>query len=316
MRAVRVIDGRPMLIDAPEPEGDGVIVDIVASSICGSDLHLIDTGIAEGRILGHEFAGRAPDGTAVAVEPIGWCGSCANCESGSWNHCTGAMTAYGVFADGGMAERINVPAACLVPLAPGVDLRSASLVEPLAVAVHGVRRARTASSDRVAIVGAGPIGLALVAALRSEGIVADVTARHAHQRAAVERLGGAVVGPDADPAAYDVVFDAVGSTESLAASIDAASTEGRVGLVGSLWGPTQIDMGVCMKEVEIIPSMMYGRSAAGRDFERAAQVLAGEPAIADALITHRFPLDAAPEAFAVARDRAAGSIKVVFEPGD
>jgi threonine dehydrogenase-like Zn-dependent dehydrogenase len=314
MRAVRVIDGLPTFVDAPEPEGGGVVVDIVASSICGSDLHLIDGGIAEGRILGHEFAGRAPDGTAVAVEPLGWCGSCANCEAGSWNHCTGGVTAYGVFADGGMAERIVVPEASLVPLAAGIDPSTASLVEPLAVAVHGVRRARTAPTDRVAVIGAGPIGLAIAAVCKAEGIVADVAARHDHQRAAVERLGGSVLMDD--PGSYDVVFDAVGSSESLAASIGAARTEGRVGLVGSLWGPTQIDMGVCMKEVEIIPSMMYGRSVLGRDFERAVEVLAGEPAIADTLITHRFPLDAAPEAFAVARDRAAGAIKVVFEPAD
>ncbi len=314
MRAVRVVDGRPTLVDAPEPEGDGVLVDVVAASICGSDLHLIDDGIAEGRILGHEFAGRAPDGTAVAVEPIGWCGSCANCEAGSWNHCTGEMAAYGVFADGGMAERIVVPEASLVPLAAGIDPSTASLVEPLAVAVHGVRRARAFPTDRVAVIGAGPIGLAIVAACKAEGIVADVAARHDHQRAAVERLGGSATMDDAG--SYDVVFDAVGTSESLAASIGAARTEGRVGLVGSLWGPTQIDMRVCLKEVEIIPSMLYRRSALGRDFERAVEVLAAEPAFADTLITHRFPLDAAPEAFAVARDRAAGAIKVVMEPAD
>ena len=316
MKAIRVLDGRPTLVDAPEPAGDGtvvdpVLVDIAAASICGSDLHLIESGIAEGRVLGHEFAGTAPDGTPVAVEPLGWCGACLQCEAGHWNHCSGDFTAYGVFADGGMAERLMVPATSLVPLPPGLDPSIASVAEPLAVAVHGARRVRLSSADRVAVVGAGPIGLALVAVCRAGGVGVDVEARHDHQRAAVERLGGSV-GTDG---AYDVVFDAVGSESSLAASVALAGPLGRIGLVGSLWEPARVDMGLCMKEVEIVPSMMYARSAAGRDFERAVGVLAAAPVIADVMITHRFPLDAVDEAFATAADRAAGAIKVVFEPG-
>lgn len=308
MRAVRIVDGAPAPVDAPEPEGEGVLVEIVSASICGSDLHLIDAGMVEGRILGHEFAGRTPDGTAVAVEPVGRCGTCTSCAAGSFNHCTGGAVAYGIFADGGMAERIVVPEESLVPLPAGVDLASASLVEPLAVAVHGVHRART--TGRVAIIGAGPIGLALVAACVADGVVPSVEARHDHQRAAAERLGGSVgLG-----GRYDVVFDAVGSTESLAAAVAAAATEGRVGLVGSLWGPTQIDMNVCLREVEIIPALMYCDGAAGRDFDRAAELLADSPEIADTLITHRYPLDGASEAFAAARDRGNGAIKVVFDP--
>ena len=71
---------------------------------------------------------------------------------------------------------------------------------------------------------------------------------------------------------------------------------------------------LCMKEVRLIPSMMYGHDATSRDFDVAARLLATRPEIASTLITHRFPLDAVAEAFAVARDRAAGSIKVVLEP--
>ncbi|MEZ5380762.1 MAG: alcohol dehydrogenase catalytic domain-containing protein [Microthrixaceae bacterium] len=308
MKAVRIVDGAATLVDAPAPTGEGVLVDVVSASICGSDLHLIDGGLAEGRILGHEVAGRTPDGTAVVVEPIGRCGHCRNCLGGLGNHCD-SLVAYGIFADGGMAEQLLVPAECIHPLPSGVDVATASVVEPLAVAVHGLHRARAASGDRVAIVGAGPVGLALAAACRAEGIGVEVEARHDHQRAAVERLGGAVGLSDN----YDVVFDAVGTSGSLAASIGACRPEGRVGLVGSLWEPATIDVGLCISEVEIIPSMMYCNRGGESDFRWAAQMLAAEPSIAATMLTHRFPLDGAEDAFEAARDRSGGTIKAAFD---
>ena len=310
MKAIRVIDGSPTLVDAPPPADGDVMVDIVAASICGSDLHMIDGGMAEGRVLGHEFAGITPDGTSVAVEPIVSCGHCVQCVSGSRNHCHEGASGFGIFLDGGMAERISVPAEALVALPSGLSIHDASLVEPLAVAVHAVRRARVGGGDRVAVVGAGPIGLAVAAVCVVNGVGVHIEARHPHQQAAAERIG-ATVGTDGK---YDVVFDAVASTESIAQSIRLARVGGRVGLVGTIWSPASLDMAACLKEVEIIPSMMYGRTAVGRDVDSAAAILARNPAIAEVMITQRFPLDAAAEAFDAARSRSDGTIKVVFEP--
>jgi len=197
-----------------------------------------------------------------------------------------------------------------VALPSGLDLPNASLVEPIAVAVHAVRRARVVAGDRVAVVGVGPIGLSVVAVCRANGIEVDVQARHEHQKMAAERLG-ANVGTDGR---YDVVFDAAATTESLADSIRLAKVEGRIGLVGTIWTTAELSMAVCMKEVEIIPSMMYGRTATGRDVDAAASILARSPQIADVMITHRFPLDAAADGFGAARSRGEGAIKVVFEP--
>lgn len=69
MKAVQIIDGKPTFVNLLEPSGDGVKVKVVSASICGTDMHLIPMGIVEGRVLGHEFAGYTPDGTAVAIEP-------------------------------------------------------------------------------------------------------------------------------------------------------------------------------------------------------------------------------------------------------
>ena len=77
MKAVRIEEGRPRLVDIEQPQGDGVLVKVGAVSICGSDLHMIEHDLVEGAVLGHEFAGTTPDGSPVAVEPFFGCGGCS-----------------------------------------------------------------------------------------------------------------------------------------------------------------------------------------------------------------------------------------------
>ncbi len=309
MKAIRIVDGKPGLVNAPAPAGEGVLVDIVASSICGSDLHMLDLGLLDQRIPGHEFAGFTPDGTAVAVEPTLGCGSCAACGEGYNSHCVKGFQLLGLVADGGMAEQIRVPAANLVPLPTGLDVRLASLVEPLAVALHGLDRARVREGERVLVIGGGPVGLAVVAGLAGRGLACDISVRYEHQRAAAVSLGAAPGATDG----YDVVIDAVGTEGSLREAVQRLRPMGRIGLVGSFWEPTALDGLFCLKEIELLPSNTYVCKSPHRNFEEAGRLLDARPSIADALVTHRFPLDAVSEAFATARDRSAGAIKVVFD---
>ena len=95
----------------------------------------------------------------------------------------------GIGADGGMAEELVVPEGCLVALAPGVSTADACLVEPLAVAVHGLRLAQLEPTTRVAVIGGGTIGLCAVAAATHAGAQVGLRARHDVQLAAGERLG-------------------------------------------------------------------------------------------------------------------------------
>ena len=311
MKAIRISEKVPEFVDIDPvtdvPPGH-VRVKVVSSSICGSDLHLIDMGFAEGQVLGHEFAGLTPDGTAVAVEPVANCGTCDPCGDGLRMMCTGS-TLYGVTSNGAMAEEIVVPTSALVELPAGVDIANASLVEPLAVATHAVRRANIQSGERVLVVGAGPIGLATVAVLTGMGIASSCAARHPHQQAAAESLGASL---EVDRG-YDVVIDAAATTGSIAESIRALRVRGRLVVVGTFWDPVQVDVGILMKEIDLYSSMAYGGTAPDRDFDHAARLLAENPAIASALVTHRFPLEAAAEAFATAADRSSGTIKVVFD---
>ncbi|MGB1504487.1 MAG: zinc-dependent alcohol dehydrogenase [Acidimicrobiales bacterium] len=309
MKAIRVIDGTPTLVEETESNGDGVRIRIHTSSICGSDLHLLGLGIAEGMVLGHEFCGTTPDGTAVAVEPILGCGTCASCRSGHLPTCESGPTFLGIAVPGGMAESIVVPPETLVALPTGIPLSAGSLVEPLAVAHHGLDRARVRPEDRVLVIGAGPIGLATVAMLRDRGIACDISARHPHQQHAAEALGASLV----VDGTYDVVMDCVATTTSLAEAMAHVVARGRVGLVGTLWDPAALSVTACVKEIELLPAMAYRCRVPERNFSAAATALATRPDIEAALITHRFPLDGCEEAFETAADRASGAIKVAFE---
>jgi len=301
-------------VEVPEPAGDGVRVKIAAAGVCGSDLHLVEL-MPLAATLGHEFAGTLADGRLVAVEPYAPCRACADCLDGRPYHCQRGLQTLGLDRDGGMAEWCLVPESSVVLLPTGLDPAASALVEPVAVAVHAVRLAGDVSGMSTAVIGGGTIGLCALAALQAAGAASvDVVVRHNHQREATERLGGRA--DQSTGATWDVVVDAAGTEASLAQAIRMVRPGGRVVLAGTYWQGTvplpAIEL--CMKEVRLIPSMMYGHDATSRDFDVAARLLVTRPEIAATLITHRFPLDAVAEAFAVARDRAAGSIKVILEP--
>jgi 2-desacetyl-2-hydroxyethyl bacteriochlorophyllide A dehydrogenase len=311
MRAVRSAEGRVDVVDLPVSEGEGVSVRIRSAGICGSDLHMLDIGMPLPFTLGHEMAGELADGTLVAVEPLASCGHCDLCEDDDYNLCReGMSTIMGVGRDGGMADEIRVPPRCLVPLASGISVADGCLVEPLSVAVHGMRRARISPGKSVAVIGGGTIGLCAVAAARAGGARVALEARHDAQRRAGERLGA---GPATGE--YDLVVDSAGTTSALERAVELCRPGGAMLLLGTYWhGMEMPGVPLCMKEIRVIPSNMYSREGMVRDFDVAASILAAKPEIADAIITHRFSLDEAAAAFAMARDRSAGAIKVVLEP--
>jgi len=299
------------VVDLEEPPGAGEVLDMRATSICGSDLSYIRFGSRF--ILGHELAGVREDGTAVVVEAIYGCLECDECARGAYNLCaTHGQRALGMTADGGMAEQFRAPAVRLVDLPPGLDVRDAALVEPASVSWHALRLAGTGPGVRVAVVGAGALGLLAIAGARRLG-AAEVTleARHPHQKEAGERLG-ARIGPEG---LYDVVVEAAGTPASLARCGELVAPGGTIVVLGVHFGPVQLDwMPLFHREARLIPSLGYCAHQGGREMSDAALMLADDPEIARTLITHRFPIEDAVEAFRVASDKAAGAIRVVIEP--
>ena len=310
MRAVRHTEAGIQVVDAAEPAGSGPIVHVRAASICGSDLHMLAMGPLP-FTLGHEFAGLLDDGTPVAIDPTAPCRTCDACTAGHEHLCrTGAARVLGIGSDGGLAEAVGIDGHRTVPLPDGLSVTHACLVEPLGVATHGVRIAGLIGGERVAVVGAGAIGLAALAA--SEPLASEVglVARHDTQRTAGERLGAGSVSGE-----YDVVFEAAGTESALATAAELCRPAGTIVLLSTQWEPVAIPgFTAGMKELRFHWSYTYAPYDGGHDLDDAAALLAHNPEIADTLITHRFPLEDAAEAFRVAADRGSGAIKVAIEP--
>lgn len=312
MRGVRADNGVISVVDEPAPTGDGVVMRVAESGICGSDLHMIASGTAR-TVIGHEFGGWL-DGRLVAVRPTGACNSCDPCRRGFPNACRDTWTtAYGIARNGGLADEVSVDPARTYPMPEGARPVDAALVEPLAVSVHGVRRARVSPGARALVVGAGSIGLLTVPALRNAGIEVDIVSRHSHQSAAAEALGARVVDRPAD-SSYPWVFDAVCTQQTLDASVAAAEPGGTVVEFGMFWEPTALTNAWMFKEVVLVPAMAYSHHHDHDDFRAAAALVGNNPMIADALVTHTFALDEAAKAFRTAADRSSGSIKVHLVP--
>ena len=310
MKAVSYSDGKVFTSNIDTPSGEGVLVDVVSAGICGSDLHLLNAGAHSPHVAGHEIAGLTPNGTPVAIEPIISCHECPSCVDGDYHLCKVDFKGIGMSTNGGMAEKILVPEDCLISLDKKVPVKDACLVEPLAVALHGLIRTNTKSNHKVAVIGGGTIGMCSIAAAKYIGCEVDLFAKYDHQKEAGNKLGAGIV-----DGLYDRVLDCVGTNETLDLSARTAKPGSWIVLLGiPLSGINLPGMKIIMNEIKIFPSIMYGSTAGIKDFEVAAKLISTMPRIGDTVITHRFPLDEAEEAFKVAQDKSSNSIKVVFDP--
>lgn len=309
MKAVRGSEGAPRLVEVSEAPGQGELISMRAVGICASDLMYLAAGTQ--RILGHELAGVRADGTAVSVEGLFGCGECGYCQDGRNNLCAqAAKKALGIMQDGGMVEQFRVPSNKLIALPPGLDVSNAALVEPASVAWHGVRLGGTAPDKRVAVVGGGSIGQLAAASAQAQhaGEVA-LEARYRHQHEIRDRLS--VSEPQGS---YDVVIEAAGSASSIQRCVELVRPGGTIVILGVTFGPLEVPYPLLLtKEITLIASLGYCGHAGQPEMCLAAEMLASRPEIADALITHRLPLEEAEEAFRLAADRSSGAVKVVVE---
>src|SRR5437762_2293592 len=173
--------GRLVVEDVPRPTpapGE-VVVRVRNCGICGSDLHWYhDQMMIPSVCPGHEIAGEVADvgdgvtalepGDPVALEGIASCGACRYCLAGDYQRCL-AIGFVGLTIPGGFAEYVSAPARHCFRVPAGVDWATAALSEPLGVAVHGVRLSGLEIGQRVAVLGAGTIGLAAGVAARAGG---------------------------------------------------------------------------------------------------------------------------------------------------
>jgi L-iditol 2-dehydrogenase len=338
MRAlVFVRPGEMTVMERPDrrPRRGEVLISVRASGICGSDVHgyLGLTGRRRpGVVMGHEAAGEVleigPDVTGVAVgdrvvlRSILPCGRCQPCEQGQPNVCEDRQ-GLGMQFDGAYAERMVVPAALAVRLPDGLPYERAALVEPLSVALHAVAITPLETGDSVVIVGAGPIGLLTLLAVRLHGSrLVAITDRQPH-RLAVARAIGADLAIDvgvSDPAeaireasngrGADVVFEAVGITATVAQSLAVVRTGGNVTWIGNAAPTVELPM----QDMVTRELTLRGSYAFAGEFDEAIDLLATGRIDVQPLIELTASLDDAPDIFRRLGDGTLDAIKVVLVP--
>jgi threonine dehydrogenase-like Zn-dependent dehydrogenase len=207
-------------IDEPHQGPDEVLIRVAAAGICGSELHGIGTpGFrTPPLVMGHEFAGTTVDGRRVVVNPVLGCGSCQRCEAGGPNLCFDRKL-VGVHRPGGFAEWVSVPQNRVFDLPVAIEWSAAAVVEPLANGLHAWALSQAGPTARVAILGAGMIGLACLHAAQRHGATGVVVADPVPQRLALAARLGAEVTTSALDGEYDVIIDAAGVPEARAAAV-------------------------------------------------------------------------------------------------
>ena len=324
--------------DRPEPTArpGWVVVRVESASLCGTDAHQyegrIDTPFP--RVPGHDFAGRVDSvgegveaslvGSPVAVKPSLPCGECADCVAGRLADCPGKRL-MGLWSDGCMAEKVEVPRINLVPRPEGVESWQASLLEPLAVGLNTVDRLRLVLGETVLVLGQGPIGLALtrLCALSGAGRLIVTDAREAPF--AVSRRYGATdcvnvaetdvrqaVADLTGGAGADVVIETSGFPASSAAVLDVVRKEGRIAHIG--WANDLPPLPVIPIMAKTLTVFGVGGNGGRGQYERSLELVRSGRVDLGPLVTHTFGLEQAATAFQTASSKADGAIKVLVEP--
>ncbi len=328
-------------IELAEPGPGEVLIDIEACGICGSDLHMLaGDGVPVGHTPGHEMCGRVrrlgpnvdgiAEGARVVVEPTIGCGHCSDCASGNPQRCRD-LEIYGVHKAGGLAEKMLVRADCLHRVDDALAPEVASLAEPFAVAVHGLRRAGIQRGERVLVQGAGTIGLVTTLVATAMGAEVWQSARYEHQGRRARALGATVIlrEDEADARSlaklarqtdFDVVAETVGGHASTLSEASYAVRPGGTILVLGMFleSPKIEPLSLLMKEATMVWSNCYakspGRRKADDDFAYAVRLLEEHREAAASLATHRFKLSEVDAAFAAAADRREGTVKISIVP--
>lgn len=336
MKAVRLYAAGDLRVEdiasPPAPRAGEVRVTVTAAGICGSDLHNFRTGAWISRspsVAGHEFAGRVAAigegvaglvvGDAVVADSRVTCGSCAACRGGRPNVCE-KLGFVGEVCEGGFAEEVVLPAGLLLKAPANVDAAALAMAEPLAVALHAVKRLAVQAGSPVLIAGCGPIGglAALILSERHDGplLVADRIADRARRVAEVtgarivdltaEAVGNALAGRP-----LLAVLDATGHPGVIGTLLDVISAGGTLALVGIGHGSLAIDP-VRLVEREIA---LAGCHAFMDELPEAVALMPKLEGRLLALVDETIPLDAVPAAYdRLLAGRSVG-LKTIIKPG-
>lgn len=309
----------------PVLEPGEVMIKVKYCGICGSDIHVLKgehpTAIFP-VIPGHEFVGELAEisdgtfcnakvGDLVVAQPFFACGNCEPCAKGEDNVCE-HLNFLGIHTNGGFAEYVKVKAEKVYALPHSMDPELAALTEPVAVAVHDVRRSGLKVGEDAMIIGGGPIGLLIAIVARQAGankvVISEISE---YRRKEAEKLGFLTVNPLdqnfeekiqtlTDSKGFDVVFEVSGSKPGISTAVDCAKITGTIMMVGMSSEPYPVSLQqVFAKELRIQGVRIHSQY----NFIGAVKLLENEE-LEDSfrtLISKVFPIEEVSEAFQYAQ---------------
>ena len=332
-------------VDVPQIGDTDILVKVVVSSVCGSDVsiyewksgyqgyHWWDGSLSLPVILGHEFSGRVVEvgsrvykaavGDRITASPLMPCGRCDMCLAERPEFCMKSIV--GMLSNGTYAEYVRLTAeANIIKLPDNVSYEAASLIEPLAVALHAVELSSIKPGDRAAVIGPGPIGLMSLQVLKAAGaslLTVSGTSADRKRLEMAERLGADIiidvekedvvtrVMAATEGEGLDFVFEATGNSATLPQALSMVGVGGKVVLIGMYSSPAQFNpVEVVIGNKSIIGSFAYE----SQTWKRSLALLAKGIVAPEAMITHRLPLEEAEKGFEMAAKKEA--VKVVLIP--
>ena len=319
--------------ESPKLKDGMAILKIKQVGICGTDLHAFEGTqpfFSYPRILGHEFVGEIveissgsniPIGAIVSVIPYNSCGKCVACRQGKTNCCQ-TLSVLGVHEDGAMREYLQVPIDSLV-YDEQLSLDEYTLLEPLSIGAHGVRRADIKKNDWVLVVGAGPIGLGVMEMARIAGgqvIALDVNASRLEFSRNVLGISQTIQVGQEDVMARlqeitqgdmpQVIIDATGNKKAIDHSFQYMAHGGKYILVGLQLDHVQFSHPEFHKREG---TLMSSRNATRSDFEWVMDCMKKGLIHTKDFITHRTKFKDVSTHFESFLDPAQAVIKAVVE---
>lgn len=327
-------------IDMPikDPGPGEVQVRIEAVGVCGSDLHSYSEGAVGGNpnvypmLLGHE-----PSGTIVktgagvtglaagdrgALEPALYCYHCEFCLSGHHNVCANIRFLSNPTHPGFFREFVNLPVVNFCPIGAGMSFGEAALAEPLAIAIHSLRLASIRPGETVAVIGAGPIGLLTIAALRATHPGQVWAVEPVAHRRELARGIGADVALEPDEAleeilratgqrGVDCAIDCAAGENTSNQAIQLARNAGRVAITGIHSSPMVSLEGSSMRRKELT---ILNVRRSNHETHEALELLKAHPEWFAPMLTHTRQLDRIEEAFVIASQYRDGVGKMMITP--
>lgn len=331
MKAVRfygVGDLRLEDIEKPDILADQVLVSIIYSGICGSDLHIYRKGMFMTYIpetLGHEFIGIIEQvgrdvqeykvGDMVIADPRVPCGKCLNCENGCHNVCP-TLGFIGEVSPGSFAQYIAVPQEKLIKVNHKANLQQMALAEPLAVALHICENGQLKENDILAIIGAGPIGVLTVLIAKTVYGVKNITAIDlSEERLRLAELAGAdkIVNNLAEHKGfqYNKIVEAAGNQYTISCALELLAPHGTLLIVGLFEDQINIDPNpIVYKELKIVGNNAYNK----QELKKAVEFIESKRVDLGFLISHVYPLDKTKEAFELLKSCKKPVGKILLKP--